>query len=335
MKRLAVVGAGEIARVRAKALLATGDVEICGVASRHLATAEPFAKEVGCGDWFDDYRRLEDIRPDAVVIAVPHGVQDTVVSWALDLGVHVFICGVLATTSEFAETIRETAERKRLVVEAGFQLRYSALLETVQQLVQAGDLGRPVFVRSLALWAGDTRSWYFEQEASGGMPLTHMPYCFLNPVRWILGEPRSVSALSNRVLRTEPGMNREETCVANWLFAGDVLYSQTAGFVAPDEFPAWSLAFVGTEGAVEAFPAEGPGGGTLMVYRGGEAERKTFESAGDAFEEQAGTFVRALDGPNACRNPPADTIGDIIAVEAAVRSAQGGGTSQVPGKTAS
>ena len=41
---------------------------------------------------------------------------------------------------------------------------------------------------TMALWNPDPDEWYYDQEASGGMPLTHMSYCYLNAVRWILGQ---------------------------------------------------------------------------------------------------------------------------------------------------
>ena len=46
MKRIAVAGAGWMARTRARALLASGQAEICAVASRHLDTAQAFGAEI-------------------------------------------------------------------------------------------------------------------------------------------------------------------------------------------------------------------------------------------------------------------------------------------------
>lgn len=89
MKRIAVVGAGRMARVRAAALLATEEVEICGVASQRLSSAEAFGAEIGCRSCHDDYRELAETAPDAVLIEVPHGVQDEVALWALESGAHV------------------------------------------------------------------------------------------------------------------------------------------------------------------------------------------------------------------------------------------------------
>ena len=318
MKRIAVVGAGGMARVRAQALLATGAAEIVGVAARHLPRAQAFGAEVQCSFCVDDYRRLRDARPDAVLVEVPHAAQDEIVLWALEQRCHVLIGGVLAGDADTAGRIHDLARANKVVVEAGFEARYSACWVEARRMVAAGELGRLVAVRSIALWGGDPATWYYDQAASGGMPLTHMTYCFINPLRWLLGDPVNVAAFANRVQHTAPGLVREESCVASVLFPNDVLGSLTAGFVKPGAVPAWSVTLLGTRQAVEVAPAESGAGGRLTIYRGAEVATRDFADAPNAFDVQARAFLRAVDGHNECRNSPADTMGDVRVAEAIV-----------------
>jgi myo-inositol 2-dehydrogenase/D-chiro-inositol 1-dehydrogenase len=320
MKRIAIVGAGWMARTRARALLASGQVSICAVASRHLATAQAFAAEIGCATCFDDYRQLITVQPDALLVEVPHSAQDEIVFWALEHRLPLLIGGVLAANTANAQRILELSQRSRLVVEAGFEARYSAPWIAAKAMLDSGQLGDLVAIRSIALWGGDPNTWYYRQRDSGGMPLTHMTYCFINPIRWLVGNPHAVSAFANRKLHTAPGLVAEETCIANLLFEGDVLGSLTAGFVKPGNIPSWTATFIGTRAAVELFPTEN-GVGHLLLYHADQCERRTFESAGDPFEHQAAAFLAALDGGNECRNTPADTIDDIRIAEAIVASA--------------
>ena len=321
MKRIAVAGAGGMARVRTQAFLAAKETEVCGVAARHAAFAEKFGAEVGCDRCFDDYRKLMDTRPDAILVEVPHRVQDEVVLWAIDSGVHVLIGGCLATRSDVAEKIRQRAQAAALVVEAGYQARYSAAWEAAKDLVRKGRLGRLVAVRSIALWPGDPTTWYYDQRASGGMPLTHMTYCYINPIRWIVGNPRLVSAFANRIRHTGPDMVEQETCVANLVFDDDVLCSMTAGYVKGGDVPAGYVTFLGTEAALDVRPSNGSDGGlTLYVAEG--SETVDVGPARDAFEVQAEVFLTAIDGPNACRNTPEDTIHDVRIAEAIATSAR-------------
>lgn len=328
-KRIAVIGAGNLARLRTKALLSTNKVAICGVASRTLASAQKFGKEIGCEPCFSDFRQLADTAPDAVLVEVPHGVQDEIVLWILNQGWHVLIGGCLAASCATAEKIRQIAARRRLVVEAGYQDRYSAAWEKVKQLVAEGHLGRSVGVRSIALWDGDPASWYYRQQASGGMPLTHMTYCFINLARWILGEPLCVSAFANRIKHTGPGLLDEESCVANFRFGQNVIGSMTASFIKPGAVPGWSVLFLGTEGAAEICPLEN----SLTIYRAGHTEKLDFSSARDAFEVQAEVFVAALEGRNECRNAPDATAADIRVAEAIVTSARQNATVWIGEKT--
>jgi myo-inositol 2-dehydrogenase / D-chiro-inositol 1-dehydrogenase len=319
LKRIAIVGAGWMARVRARALQSTGQVEFCAIAARRQSSAEKLGAEFGCAACYDDFHRILDTRPDAILVEVPHEVQDSIVIWALEQHLHVLIGGSLATNRHTAQQIVQITEANHLVVEAGYEARYSPVWENARELVVSGALGRLVTVRSIALWAGDPRTWYYHQQASGGMPITHMTYCFINPVRWIVGEACSVSAYASRIANTAPELIVEENCVANMLFDHDVLCSMTAGFVAPSGLPAWSTTFIGTRGALEVRPDEG-GSGTLIVYGGPTPEVREYRSGPNAFDLQASTFVRALHGENQCRNTPKCTIGDVCVAEAIVAS---------------
>ena len=213
--RIAVAGAGNMARSRGHAFIDTGRSEICAVAARHSETAAACAAELGCDTHFDDYRRLTDSRPDAILIETPHAVQDEIALWALESGCDLLIGGCLASNVANGERIIELATRRSCIVEAGFQRRYDAAWERMRQLVASEELGAPVMVVSMALWSPDTEVWYYDQALSGGMPLTHMSYCFLNAIRWILGQPLTVAATANRMVATAAEHVTEESCAAS------------------------------------------------------------------------------------------------------------------------
>jgi len=303
-------------RARQAAVVFQG--QICAVASRRLDSARKFGAEIGVERCFDDFRKLADESPDAVLVEAPHAAQDEIVLWALETGVGVLVGGCLASSPAVAEKIARKARDDDLIVEAGYQARYCKTWEAARSLVRDGALGEIVAVRGIALWDGDPKSWYYNQATSGGMPLTHMTYCFVNPARWIFGKVRFVSAFANRIKETAPDMVREETCAANLLFENDVVCSLTASYIKPGKVPGWSIAFIGTRKAVEIFPREG----AMTVYDGEGAERKEFGSPKEAFKAQAEAFLKSLDGPNECRNTPADTIGDVRVAEAIAASAR-------------
>jgi myo-inositol 2-dehydrogenase/D-chiro-inositol 1-dehydrogenase len=320
MRRIAVAGAGNMARVRARALQETGKMTVCGVAARTSASAGAFGAEIGCDECFDDYRKLAQTSPDALLVEVPHGVQDEIVLWALEQGFHVLVGSTLATSMAAANAIAQAARLKSLTVEAGHACRYSEMWIEARRIVRDGDLGRIILARTLALFDADPKSWYYRQDMSGGMPMIHMTYGFINPVRWFLGEPVRVSAFANRLKHTSPGMVDEETCVANLMFDNDAVCTMTASYICPGNLPGWSLLFLGTDGALEMEPASN----SLTIRTNKKTRVREFSSEKDANIAQAEAFVATIEGADECRNRPEESAGDVAVAEAIVASVRSG-----------
>lgn len=96
------------------------------------------------------------------------------------------------------------------------------------------------------------------------------------------------------------------------------------------QLPGWSVTIIGTGASLDLVPAEN-GVGSLTVYREPTPEVVAFTGARDPFEVQAETFLAAISGTgNACRNTPADTLGDLRLVEAIVTSVRERRTVELP-----
>ena len=294
-----------MARARGRALLDTGRAEICGVAARRTQRAASCAAELGCAVFCDDFRRLAEAAPDAILIEVPHRVQDEVSIWALDAGYDLLVGGCLASSVENGRQIAEIAARNNRIVEAGFQRRYDPAWEEIQRLVASRELGAPVMAVTTALWNPDPDGWYYDQEASGGMPLTHISYCYLNAVRWILGKPTTVSAMANRLRNTAPGRVVEETCGALIGFANGAFASASASYIGPEGMTDPQPRFVCTEGGIL------PGEDSITVFHGGRSEVRAFANEPSPFVRQAAAFLDAIEGRREARNPPADALLDV------------------------
>jgi len=319
--RLAVVGAGFMARRRVRAFLATGRVQVVGIAAHSLSSAQTLGAELDCDACYSDHRRLLEVAPDAILIEVPHQVQDAVALWAIEHHLPTLIGGPLASSVSGGAAILRQAEARRVLVELGFEARYKAVWRTARDWIQAQHIGRPIAIQSVALWSGNPESWYYRESASGGMPLTHMSYTFINPLRWIFGEPVCVSAFANRIKHTAPDQVQEETCVANLLFPQDVVCSMLAGYVKPGNADTWRISIVGSEGILELQPTEMENG-NLRLHRGDKLTELDFSAAPDAFTVQADAFLDSIQGESRCRNTPRDGFNDLRVAAAIVTSAR-------------
>ena len=300
-----------MARARGRALLDTGRAEICGVAARRVQRAASCAAELGCDAFYDDFRRLEEAGPDAILIEVPHRIQDEVSIWALDAGYDLLVGGCLASSIENGHQIAEMATRNSRIVEAGFQRRYDPAWEEIHRLVAGGELGAPVMAVTTALWNPDPAVWYYDQEESGGMPLTHMSYCYLNAVRWILGRPITVSAMANRMRNTAPGRVVEETCGALIGFENGAFASATASYIGPEGMPDPQPRFVCAEGGIQPNADSPPGKDSITVFHGGRSEVRAFANEPSPFVRQAAAFLDAIEDRREGRNPPEEALLDV------------------------
>ena len=294
LKRIAVAGAGKMARVRGRAFLETGQAEICAVAARRAETAQRCATELGCNLYYDDFRRLADSQPDAILIEVPHKVQYDIALWALEAGFDLLIGGSLASSLENGHRILELASRRNRVVEAGYQRRYDPAWEEIHRLIGDGTLGEPVMAASMALWNPDPRRWYYDQDATGVLPLTHLSYCYLNAIRWILGKPTILSAMANQKAEIGRGRVSEETCAALIQFEGGAFVSATGSYTGPDGMASAETRFICTDGGIQTNAKDTSGMASITVYHRGEAKVRAFESEPSPLGREAETFLDAL-----------------------------------------
>jgi predicted dehydrogenase len=171
----------------------------------------------------------------------------------------------------------------------------------------------------VALYAAPPESWYYDEQKSGGMILTHMTYAFINPLRWLLGNPLIVSAFANRKFQTQPGKVRYEMCSANFIFPNNVICNMIAGYVKPKQFDAWKVTLIGTDGCLEVHPGD-LDAGSLIVYSNEQTVLTHRFSENNAFVRQAMAFANAIEQKEMCLNPAADAALDVMLSELIAQS---------------
>lgn len=321
MIKIAVVGAGRMARVRTNAFLASSKkCAICCVASKRIENAQALAREIGCHRFTDDYREILADRPDAVLIEVPHAAQDKSAPWALKSRLNVLIGGCLATNVTVGLQITRLADRNRLVIETGYEARYKQVWNVAKRYLKSGRVGEIIAVRSVALFNADPISWYYDEQQSGGMILTHMTYAFINPIRWIIGEPLKVSAFSNSRCERALDKVKHETCTANFLFKNDIIGNMTAGYVKPPGLDAWNILFLGARGSLEIRPGDLEPGSLTLYTKEGSVVSRSF-ATNNAFTRQAEAFLGSIANEDHGLNNAWDSLIDVRIAETVAESA--------------
>ena len=252
-------------------------------------------------------------------------------------GCHVLCEKPLAATLEDCDRIAWAVTRSGIIFMQSFPKRFDPVNHELRRMVRDGELGRIWLVRVRhghyhGLDPAFVAQWYMDPALSGGGALLDEGVHAADLLRWLLGEPESVTAtVSSAAL----GLAVEDAAVAVFRFPGGALgeLATGSGFTAADN----SVEVYGTDGSailsgVDLASRDITPEGFLKVYRTGQPERRWTVSpivprfkTGGFHQQNALHFLDAL----AQGTPPPVTLQDgrravemILAAYAAARTGQ-------------
>lgn len=193
--RVCVVGVGKMGLSHLSIVRALEGVELVGVCDSAAYTLDILSKYTGMRSFTSVDRMLDEVSPDAVVIATPTGSHAELVRAALRRGIHVFCEKPLTlSATESAELALEARERG-LVAQVGYHNRFVATFGEVKRLLDAGAIGEVSHVLAEAYGPVVLRpkgsTWRSRRETGGGCLYDYAAHP-LNLVNWYLGTPRKV-----------------------------------------------------------------------------------------------------------------------------------------------
>lgn len=248
--RFLIVGLGSIGRRHLRNLLALGQREIFLVRTFHSTLPDDELQD------FPTFRSLEEglaQKPDAVIVSNPTSLHIPTALAAAQAGVHLFLEKPISHTWDGVEELYRVVQEKGLKVLVGFQFRFHPTLRQVKTWLDAGRIGRPLFLRAhwgeylpdWHPWEDYRRSYAARADLGGGVVRT---LCHpLDYARFLLGEARVAWAFTGQVSDLEL-QDVEDLGEIGLVFARGAV-----GSVHVDYFqrpPAHRLEVIGTEGTI-------------------------------------------------------------------------------------
>jgi predicted dehydrogenase len=194
---VAIIGAGGIGRVRANSIRESETAFVSRVVDVDLGRAEQLAKPLYARSSSDWREVVSDPTVDCVVVSTPTKFHAEIAKGALEAGKHVLCEKPLARNVREAHAVLEAAERTGRVLKTGFNYRAMAHVRKAQELLDAGTIGTPYFLRCRYGHGGRPRyedHWCTDAELSGGGVLQEQGIHILDLTRILLGEPVKVMA---------------------------------------------------------------------------------------------------------------------------------------------
>lgn len=221
MRKVGIVGCGNIAKTHAWALSQMEGITIAAFVDPKLDRAEKFASEFSVGaECFPDMDTMIDkVRPDVVHICTPHYLHVPLAVSALRAGVSVFCEKPPAIGMQQFKELTDAAACGSARIGFCFQNRYNKAVLKTDELIAEERLGKLMGARGFVTWRRDEdyyrTDWKGRLDTEGGGALINQSIHTLDLILHYLGEPDTVEAsLCNHHLK---GKVEVEDTVEAWL----------------------------------------------------------------------------------------------------------------------
>ena len=142
--KIGILGAGNISRKVAPALVALPEIECYAVASRDLKKAQFFAEEFGFAKAYDSYEALlSDPAVELVYVATPHSHHYEHMLLCLEHGKNVICEKAFTMNAQQAKKICAAAKERGLYAAEAIWTRYMPSRKMIQELLDSGIIGKP------------------------------------------------------------------------------------------------------------------------------------------------------------------------------------------------
>ncbi len=316
--RIAIVGAGAIAKAYAAAIAESRSATLSAVADCVPEAAKALAAPAGARAFGSHGELADSGLCDAVIVTTPPVTHAPIAIDLMNRGLPVLCEKPISVDYSSAKAMTQAARDNGVILSMASKFRFTDDLIAARDLVRRGQIGTPVMLENLFTGVADmTARWNSDPAVSGGGVLIDNGTHSVDIIRFILGPLTKVLAIAAppiQHMRVEDGVT---------------LLAQTESGAQAKAETSWSLhkdrgAFVeiyGTEGAIEV----GWKGSRIRRGYGG-----TWESFGRGYDK-VGAFVRQIDHFVGSVRGEAfelvtmqDALASVAAIEAAYRSMDSG-----------
>lgn len=236
--KVALIGAGNIARSHAESVRACPDARLAAVCDVARDKAESLAAPSGGAAYVNAEEMLDRERPQIVLLCTPQMVRLDPIRLCAERGIALFIEKPPADTLERARAIEAVLRQHPVIHSVGFVLRYLDLVAHACELLA----GRQILLirqfyycrMSLPEAFGKHSAFYYRQELSGGA-IVDQAIHLLDLDRYVAqSEVTEVQAFANNLQRPKSAeFTADETMVVNLRLANRVVVSHVHTWAHP------------------------------------------------------------------------------------------------------
>lgn len=187
--QVCMVGAGRAARVHTQTFqryLSLG--KVAAVVDPDLTARQSLMEHFSIPLGFDSLEEaLTKTHFEAVVITTPTPTHASLTILAAEHGKHVFLEKPMAMTLEECDAMIQACQKNGVLLQLGFMRRFDPEFIAAAQRIEAGEIGKPMMIKSLTHGPGLPPPWARDLRTSNGM-LAEVNSHDWDTVRWLMGD---------------------------------------------------------------------------------------------------------------------------------------------------
>jgi scyllo-inositol 2-dehydrogenase (NADP+) len=216
--RIGMVGLGKMGISHLAILRAHPDLDLVAGCDTMGYLTDVLEKYAGIKCYADFDKMLAEAKLDAILVATPSKLHASMVTKALNAGLHVFCEKPFVLSVADGEKLIELAESKGLVNQVGYHYRFVGAFKEAARVVNSGALGQIHHVRAEAYGPVVLRAkggtWRTNANEGGGALYDYACHA-LDLVNFIAGTPKGVSGVVRNGIFSN-GVEDEIYCSMHW-----------------------------------------------------------------------------------------------------------------------
>ena len=225
MKRVGVIGLGDISSIHINALEKLENVQICAVCDIDKTLNRKYSKY----KFYDDYREMmKKEKLDSVHICLPHYLHFKVTKEAVEKGLNVFLEKPIGLDLKEAEELSEIEEKNENVkICVCLQNRLNRTFEKMTELIKSGEYGTVKGIKGIVTWSRpeeyyNIKPWRKKLEYAGGGVMINQTVHTLDLMQLIGGEIREIKGITANLGEHNNDFEVEDTALAKINFKNGI-----------------------------------------------------------------------------------------------------------------
>lgn len=206
---IGLIGAGRAGMIHAENFVSrVPGARMAGVADNSEEAAKKAADRLHIPYWYTDYRKLlQNPEIDAVIVVTPTKYHKEIVLEAAAAGKHILCEKPMAMNSEECKEMIQAAEEYQVKLQIGFMRRFDKSFRKAKEIIDSGEIGQVVMVKSLTHGPSTPRDWMYDIDKSNG-PLAEVNSHDIDTMRWLAdSEAVSIHAMAGNFRCREAAEN--------------------------------------------------------------------------------------------------------------------------------